>query len=140
MVVLKVYYGHIFFYCFHFMSFLKEMLREFGFSFCIFAIFAVFFKSHIKVGSSYIKFVVDGAYQFTNPFPVIFVVLFYFIWDYVVQFVICFVGCFYISKYNMCIWKLCCRHWELNGTTCMYEYLSSYPLRHCVWISTCDIQ
>ena len=29
----KVYYGHGFFYCFHFMSFLEDMFGEFGFAF-----------------------------------------------------------------------------------------------------------
>ena len=33
--VFKVYYGHSFFYCFHFMSFLKDMFREFGFAICV---------------------------------------------------------------------------------------------------------
>ena len=31
----KVCYGHGFFYCFHFMSFLKDMFTEFGIAFCI---------------------------------------------------------------------------------------------------------
>ena len=45
MVVFKVYYGHSFFYCFHSLSFLKDMFREFGFAFCVSEIFPMFFKS-----------------------------------------------------------------------------------------------
>jgi len=48
-----------FFYCFHFMSFVKDMFREFGIAFCISEILLMFFKScvEVSVGSSYIKFV-----------------------------------------------------------------------------------
>ena len=45
MIVFEVYYGHSFFYCFHFMSFVKDMFREFGFAFCISEVFPMFFKS-----------------------------------------------------------------------------------------------
>ena len=107
MVVFKVFYGHSFFY-FLFMSFVKDLFREFGFALCISEVFPMFFKScvEVSVGSSYIKFVAVGACQFINPLHVIFVILFYFIWDYVVQFVICFVGYFYIFIYFS---EYCCR-------------------------------
>ena len=83
-----------FFYCFHFMSFFKDMFRELGFAFCVPEMFPVFFKSCVKVsvGSSYIKFVAVGACLLINPLPVVFVELLYFIWYYIIQFVICFVG------------------------------------------------
>ena len=42
--VLKVCYGHGFFYCFHFMSSLKDKFREFGFAFCVSKVFHMFFK------------------------------------------------------------------------------------------------
>ena len=48
MVVFEVYYGHSFFYCFHFMSFVKDMFREFGFAFCISEVFPMFFKSCVS--------------------------------------------------------------------------------------------
>ena len=32
MVIFKAYYKHSSFYCFHFMSFVKDMFREFGFA------------------------------------------------------------------------------------------------------------
>ena len=59
MVIFKVYYGHGLFYCFHFMSFLKDMFREFGFTLCVSEVFPMFFKScvEVSVGSSNIKFV-----------------------------------------------------------------------------------
>ena len=88
-------------FSFHFMTFLKNMFREFGFAFCVSEVFPMFFKScvEVSVGSSYIKFVAVGACQFKTPLPVIFVILFYFIYDYILQFVICFVGYFYIFVY-----------------------------------------
>ena len=57
MVILKVYYGHGFFYCFRFVPFLKDVFREFGFVFCVSEIFSKFFKScvEVSVGYSYIK-------------------------------------------------------------------------------------
>ena len=63
MVDFKVYYGHSFFYCSHFMSFPKDMVREFVLAFCVFEIFPVFFESCVKVPvcPSYIKFVAAGA-------------------------------------------------------------------------------
>ena len=63
MVVFKVYYGHSFRYCFHFMSFVKDMLREFGFVFCISKVLPMFFEScvEVSVGSSYIKYVAVGT-------------------------------------------------------------------------------
>ena len=63
MVVFKVYYGHSFFYCFNFMSFIKDMFRQFGFAFCISEVFPMFFKYcvEVSVGSSYIKFVAVKA-------------------------------------------------------------------------------
>ena len=66
MVIFKVYYVHDFFYCFHTMSFLKDMFREFGFAYCVSEIFPKFFKScvEVSVGSSYIKFVAVDACQF----------------------------------------------------------------------------
>jgi hypothetical protein len=81
MAIFKVYYGHGFFYCFHSMSFFKDMFREFGFDFCVSVIFPMFFKSCVEVpdGSSYIKFVAVGACHIINPLLVIFVILFYFI-------------------------------------------------------------
>ena len=45
----KMYYGHSFFYCFHFMSFLKDMFREFRFVFCVYEVFPTFFKSCVEV-------------------------------------------------------------------------------------------
>ena len=68
MVVFKVYYGHSFFYCFHFMSLFKDMFREFGFAFCVYEVFPMFFEScvEVSVGSSYIKFVAVGACQFIS--------------------------------------------------------------------------
>ena len=48
MVVFKVYYRHSFFYCFHFMSFLKDMFREFGFAFCVCEVFLMFFEFYIE--------------------------------------------------------------------------------------------
>ena len=77
MVVLKVYYGHSFFYCFHFMSLVKDMFREFGFAFCISEVFPMFFKScvEVSVGSFYITFVAVGACQVINHLPVVFVIL-----------------------------------------------------------------
>ena len=56
MVVFEVYYEHSFFYCFHFMSFPKDMFREFGLALCVSEIFPVFFKSYIEV-----KYVFHGA-------------------------------------------------------------------------------
>jgi hypothetical protein len=81
MVIFEVYYGHSCFYCFYFMPFPKDMVREFGIAFGITEICPVFFKSYVKisVGSSYIKFVTVGACLFTNPLPVVFVELFYFL-------------------------------------------------------------
>jgi hypothetical protein len=54
MFVFLVYYGHSFFYCFHFMFLVKDMFREFGFAYCVFEIFPMFFKFSIEVsvGSS----------------------------------------------------------------------------------------
>ena len=56
MVIFKVYYAHGFFYCFHFMTFLKDMFRESEFAFCVSEIFHMFFKScvEVSVGSFYI--------------------------------------------------------------------------------------
>ena len=50
-------------FSFHFMTFLKNMFREFGFPFCLSEVFPMFFKScdEISVSSSYIKFVAVGA-------------------------------------------------------------------------------
>ena len=57
LVVFKVYYGHSFFYCFHFMSFVKDMFREIGFAFCIPEVFPMFFfisvNLYLMQGSSY---------------------------------------------------------------------------------------
>ena len=66
---------------FYFMSFVKDMFREFGFAFCVSEVFPMFFKSCVEVyiGSSYIKFVAVGACQFTNHLSVAFAELFYFI-------------------------------------------------------------
>ena len=63
--------------CFHFMSILEDMFREFGFAFCVSEIFPMLFKScvEVSVGSFYIKFVAVGACQFINPLTFIFVVL-----------------------------------------------------------------
>jgi len=63
-VVFKVHYGLSFFYCFHFIFFVKDIFREFGFAFCVSEVFPMFFKS--SVGSSYIKFVAFGACEFIN--------------------------------------------------------------------------
>jgi len=41
MVVFKVY-------CFNFMSFVKDMFREFGFAFFVSEVFPMFFKSCVK--------------------------------------------------------------------------------------------
>ena len=81
MVVFNMYYGHSFFYCFHFMSFVKDMFREFGFAFCVSEVFPMFFEScvEVSVGYSNIKCVAVGSCQFINPLPVVFVILFYFI-------------------------------------------------------------
>ena len=47
------------------MSFVKDMLREFGFAFCISEILPMFFKSYVavSVGSSYVKFVAETSTQ-----------------------------------------------------------------------------
>ena len=78
------------------MSFLKDMLREFEFAFCVSEIFPMYFKScvEVPVGSSYINLVAVGAFQFINPLPVIFVIQLYSIEYYTVQFVVGFVGYF----------------------------------------------
>jgi hypothetical protein len=70
MVIFKVYYAHGFFYCFHFMTFLKDMFRESEFAFCVSEIFHMFFKSRVEVSvvSSYIKFVEVGACQFIKVY------------------------------------------------------------------------
>ena len=39
MVVFKLHYGHSFFYCFHCMSFVKDIFREFGLAFCVSEVF-----------------------------------------------------------------------------------------------------
>ena len=44
----KVYYGHSFFCCFHFMSLVKDMFREFGFASCVSEDFYVFSKSCVE--------------------------------------------------------------------------------------------
>ena len=97
--IFMLYYGHGFFYCFHFISFLKDMFREFGFTFCVSEIFPMLSKFYVEVvvvRSSYIKFAAVGSCQFIKPLPVIFVVQFNFIWYYILQFFIGFVGYFYI--------------------------------------------
>ena len=56
-VFAPMYYGHSFFYCFHFMSFVKDMFRDFRFAFCVSEVFPMFFEScvEVSIGSSYIK-------------------------------------------------------------------------------------
>ena len=54
-VVFLVYYGHGFFYCFHFMSFVKDTFWEFGFVFCVSEIFPMFFKSIIHQENNHRK-------------------------------------------------------------------------------------
>ena len=39
----------LFLMCFHFMSFFKDMFREFGFAFCVSEIVPMFFKSCVEV-------------------------------------------------------------------------------------------
>ena len=69
MVVFKVYYGHTLFYCFHFMSFVKDMFREFGFAFCVSEDFPMFFESClvVSVGSSCSRNLDNSTGEYSGP-------------------------------------------------------------------------